>query len=264
MPFKERPIIINTSLIPAILEGRKTQTRRVLTKHNSECGEGRVDWSKFDFYQQTYLSSDLMSILADGAEPNSIADVSLKEKGRSPLPWADNSVPHWQYLHVPYRWAEDGTIYRLYPQWEVGDRLWVKETLRRKRNDLSVRADYVTYASDFTPVVKPNPKQQGIILIRPTWQWKRDTLNARFMPRWASRITLEITGIRVERLQGITEEDAEAEGESWMGAGGGENYDVYSARECFANLWDSLNAKRGYGWEVNPWVWVIEFRRASV
>jgi len=89
-------------------------------------------------------------------------------------------------------------------------------------------------------------------------------MSSMFMPRWASRLTLEIMVLRVERLQEITEEDAEAEGESWSGAGDGENYDVYSAVENYAHLWDSLNAKRGYGWDKNPWVWVISFRRLTL
>jgi hypothetical protein len=66
-----------------------------------------------------------------------------------------------------------------------------------------------------------------------------------FMPRRASRITLEITAVRVERLHDISESDAKSEGED---------------REGFKRLWDSENAKRGYCWEVNPWVWVIEFK----
>jgi hypothetical protein len=65
------------------------------------------------------------------------------------------------------------------------------------------------------------------------------------MPRRASRITLEITAVRVERLQDISASDAKSEGEE---------------REGFKRLWDSENAKRGFGWEVNPWVWVIEFK----
>jgi hypothetical protein len=66
------------------------------------------------------------------------------------------------------------------------------------------------------------------------------------MPRWASRITLRVTRVGVERLQSISEEDARAEGVEPYG-------------HIFERLWDSINAKRGYGWDVNPWVWVVSF-----
>jgi len=79
-----------------------------------------------------------------------------------------------------------------------------------------------------------------------------------FMPAWAARYFIEITEVKAQRVQEITEEDAEAEGESWMGYGDGENYDVASAVECFANLWNSLNPKHPF--ESNPWVWAITFR----
>jgi hypothetical protein len=79
------------------------------------------------------------------------------------------------------------------------------------------------------------------------------------MPRWASRILLEITGVRLERLQEISEADARAEGIGTCGPGG--NCKCDSAR--FAKLWDSINAARGYGWDANPWVWVIEFVRLA-
>jgi hypothetical protein len=81
------------------------------------------------------------------------------------------------------------------------------------------------------------------------------------MPRWASRITLEITDIRVERLQDITEEDAEAEGSKLDGGTAPEI--CYTYRYGFSKLWDSLNAKRGFSWESNPWVWVIGFKEAN-
>ena len=82
------------------------------------------------------------------------------------------------------------------------------------------------------------------------------------MPRWASRITLEIVNVRVERMQEITEADVIAEG---IGAftlfrGVLSEYPP-DPRWKFIKLWNSINAKRGYGWEVNPWVWVLEFKK---
>ena len=88
-----------------------------------------------------------------------------------------------------------------------------------------------------------------------------------FMPRWASRITLEIKDIRVERLQDISEEDAMAEGLTWWIAKNGKVHygefiaDVWEtkAARAYARLWDTINAKRG-GWDENPWVWAISFK----
>jgi hypothetical protein len=85
-----------------------------------------------------------------------------------------------------------------------------------------------------------------------------------FMPRWASRITLEIISVRAERLQDIREEDALAEGctkESSNGTAFGPGH--FTARLDFMMLWDSINAKRGCPWDANPWVWRIEVRRAK-
>src|SRR6185436_13085260 len=90
-----------------------------------------------------------------------------------------------------------------------------------------------------------------------------------FMPRWASRITLEVTRVRVQRVQEIGEDDARAEGfPTYTATGNGQSGEPVGAafidgREWYVKLWDSLNAKRGYGWAANPWVWVIEFRRAA-
>ncbi|KWI50306.1 hypothetical protein WT72_24355 [Burkholderia pseudomultivorans] len=84
------------------------------------------------------------------------------------------------------------------------------------------------------------------------------------MPRWASRITLEITGVRAERLQSISEPDARAEGvtiaDHHLRGYRADAYRPPSIRACH-ELWDSLNATRGHGWDTNPWVWVIEFKR---
>jgi hypothetical protein len=82
------------------------------------------------------------------------------------------------------------------------------------------------------------------------------------MPRWASRITLEITGVRVERVQEISERDARAEGIQPVLEDGIWSHNGHVLpRDGFADLWDSVNAKRGYSWDVNPWVWVLEFKQ---
>lgn len=79
------------------------------------------------------------------------------------------------------------------------------------------------------------------------------------MPRWASRIMLEITNVRAERLHDISEADAKAEGVgAWHDTKDGTVY-----RPEFSMLWDSINAKRGHSWDTNPWVWVIEFKKVS-
>lgn len=97
------------------------------------------------------------------------------------------------------------------------------------------------------------------------------------MPRWASRLTLEVTDVRVERVREISEEDALAEG-SFLGRcpcqemqrkpkttveAAFRQTGCHIHGEEFATLWNSINAKRGYGWDENPWVWVISFRRIS-
>lgn len=83
------------------------------------------------------------------------------------------------------------------------------------------------------------------------------------MRRVDSRITLEITGLRVERLQEITEEDAWAEGFPLYLGEDMKSKIIKFSIDCFREYWDSLNAKRGFSWSENPWVWVIEFRRAN-
>jgi len=89
------------------------------------------------------------------------------------------------------------------------------------------------------------------------WFGKRAYKPPMFMPRAWSRITLEVTGVRVERLQEISEADAVAEGMTMIGPA------ALANRTSFARLWDAINAKRGYPWASNPWVWVVEFRREN-
>ena len=116
------------------------------------------------------------------------------------------------------------------PYGRPGERLWVKETFAIA--DSPKR--HVEYAADGRlAMLKYSPSIH--------------------MPRWASRITLEITGVRVERLQGISNEDAVSEGI-------GTPTDIrYAALDGFKPLWKSINGPGS--WDLNPWVWVIEFRR---
>jgi hypothetical protein len=94
-----------------------------------------------------------------------------------------------------------------------------------------------------------------------------------FMPRWACRLILEIIDIRVERVQSISEQDAIAEGTGYgfqMNAGWPNYEDINKSGICnstyddvrmsFASLWDTINKKRGYGWDKNPYVWVLEYK----
>lgn len=150
------------------------------------------------------------------------------------------------------------------PYGQPGDRLRVKEsawmwcerrpngntkTGRQKWLYVPMRGAPIHYAADHS-------KKPGIDVVSPEtgnqWGWRLKI--GRFLPAWASRITLEITGVRVERLQDISREDAAAEG--WNPA-----VDVCSPLIWYAALWESINGPGS--WALNPWVWVIEFRRAA-
>ena len=165
-------------------------------------------------------------------------------------------------------------IYIKCPYGLVGDRLWVRETWRIVGNDSGNLALEIQYKSDMSR--KWSTVSQATF-DKYTYDSVGWVANSKwrpsiFMPRWASRITLEITGLRAERLQEITEVDAIAEGVSYNTTNeyaqmrvlsrGQANEDTWpTPQESFRKLWDSINAKRGYGWDKNPWVWVIEFRR---
>lgn len=133
-----------------------------------------------------------------------------------------------------------------------GDRLWVKETWRLPYGAPNRWVDY-----------KADDARDGFKWCSPVR-----------MPRWASRIMLEIVSIRVERLQDISEEDALAEGIRRISHGMDGEYFHFSRTEAdpknwcfpddaFRELWDSINAKRSYRWDTNPWVWVIWFKRVG-
>ncbi|MDA8227360.1 MAG: hypothetical protein M0T74_06585 [Desulfitobacterium hafniense] len=142
--------------------------------------------------------------------------------------------------------------------YRVGDVLWVRETWANTWTP----DDYEGYVY----------KADGVPEKFPYWGDGRNCKDevwrpSIFMPRSAARIFLKVKSVKVERLQDITEEDARSEGciDFHDKIGDGKFDDVaefdFTAKDAFIELWDSLNAKRGYGCDLNPWVWVIEFER---
>jgi len=136
---------------------------------------------------------------------------------------------------------------------EVGDVLWVRETFFETINPDKKKKE-VIYKADL-----PDDINKGWGKLK-----YKFTPNI-FMPREACRLFLQVEAVREERLQYISENEAEKEGVNSVGIftdyGSNENVCVgESFKEPFAELWDSINAKRGYGWDSNPIVKVIEFR----
>lgn len=208
--MKERPILFCAPMVRAILDGRKTQTRRVYK------GEPTLDGE----------------LHADGSGET---------------------------------WMEWGRC----PYGKPGDRLWVREngwerpsrTAKMMRDGADTWERFYYDADGLTTQDHEDFK---------AWGFKRRP--SRHMPRWASRITLEITGVRVERLQDISEEDALAEGINRISHGREGNYYHHARSEpdphnwccpidAYRELWQSLHSPESWG--ANPWVWMIEFRRAE-
>ena len=198
--MKERPIIFNTEMVKAILEGRKTMTRRVIKPQPNKPEGTAHDW---------------------------------EWKPAGMLCYDDYFRSH-AVNYCPYG--------------QVGDGLWVRETWLEDEKADSIEAvhGHIYYKADYIKTFEKTIWRPSI-----------------FMPRWASRIDLEITDIRVERLQEISDEDMLAEGcaSTHYTQKGDEVYiDAWQLINYFPKVWDSLNAKRGYSWESNCWVWVISFK----
>lgn len=215
--MKEGPILFNGAMVRAILAGTKTQTRRLLKP-----------------------------------APQMVTDHVIK-------PWDGDAAALLGLL------TKTG---KACPYGQPGDRLWVRETFyawgrwktryspKKGRDEwhfvdmtLECGKAYEYPATGGQPQPMGGKRQRGGTT--PTW-WKRPTIH---MPRAASRITLEITSVRVERLQEISEADAIAEGvQNSLHLPGGR-----FANENFAHLWWTINGDGS--WEANPWVWVVEFKR---
>lgn len=220
---KEHPILFNGPMVRAILDGRKTQTRRVIKPQP-------IQWTGRTF------------VVPDDA----------------PKAWQDHPGP----------------ITDLCPYGVPGDRLYVQETwapsVEPENHEHAKRG--CTYRADWSLDDDRDFRD---------FKWKPSI----HMPRWASRITLEVKRVWVERVQEISEEDAIAEGAepNWSGPLDGwkpEEHGYFSqcpcgqpscectnghdtAREWFQELWDSINTANGYGWDANPWVWCVEFERVE-
>ena len=227
--MKERPILFNGPMVRAILEGRKTQTRRVM--------KPQIDLSEWPLKPGTLEKEKEWRYMPRVADWHHIEENmwGLFNKGDRPSA-------------VPYTGVKC-------PFGQPGARLWVREThYFHSDESISFRADKVD------GVLWSSPQADGLEreLDIPKW---RPSIH---MPRWASRITLEVVSVRVERVQEISEYDATSEGITPAPG----CYDTFlddagksiSAENKFRLLWDSINAKRGLGWDANPWVWVIEFK----
>jgi hypothetical protein len=207
--MKEHPILFSGAMVRAILEGRKTMTRRVI-KEIPTTGYRWGGW------------------IVEGARG---------DEGKATVVPEGNS-----------KYCGTGQILARCPYGQPGDRLWVRETwhcpesLKDGVRDGTAPRTYIEYRADMP----------HMIICDGGWT------PSLFMPRWASRILLEITAIRVERVQDISDQDAEREGVDITNA----SIPGY-CRERFRWLWDSINAKRGFGWDANPWVWVVEFKRVG-
>jgi hypothetical protein len=197
--MSEKPILFSGAMVRAILEGGKSQTRRVVKNARG--------------------ANSLYAGEHDG-------------------------------LWVVERFGDAASTMIKCPYGKPGDILYVREAVRLCGADdvgAPLAQPPVWYKADGECDVRlyPHPR------------------SSMFMPRWASRITLEIVEVRVQRLQDISEEDARAEGVGPLRADGRMLYGAYPASDEFADLWDSINMKRGFGWNVNPFVWVIAFKRVT-
>lgn len=132
------------------------------------------------------------------------------------------------------------------PYGSPGDRLWVRETWAEEERE-DGRRDAILFAADTRPTAYGGRRFNDGSLFYGRWR------SPLFMPRRFSRLTLEITAVRVERLQAISNDDVHAEGFAPWG----------DKALRFADTWDALNAKRGCGWAKDPWVWAVTFRRIT-
>lgn len=230
--MRERPILFSGAMVRAIHDGRKTQTRRVIKRQPPD---------------------DVAPIIVSRYHP------TIVDRHGDEAPGAE----------IFGAFSDDGEWGCKSPFGEPGDRLWVRETCRAV--ELESGLDGVRYPADgaFREIEDSRAAAERWLDLNAYRGQQGATVPAIHMPRWASRITLEITGVRAERLQSISEDDSIAEGIDktaaglWSAYGQSDVDGTYSPRLSFRFLWDGINAARGHGWDANPWVWVVEFKRHS-
>ena len=223
---RERPIIFSGPMVRAILDGRKTVTRRIVKPQPDDVIDSEPYWNVGGFMAEHYRP----------IKPN--------RPGRE------------KSLRCPYG--------------DRGDRLWVKETLRLRRayEDIGTGGPVLgIYAADDAPIVarQTTPHQfcgRAMFDVDVPCGVTR-TSPPIFMPRWASRLTLEVVSVRVERLQEITVDEIAREGIE-MPVGTYPQCMNLQAEALLREFIDGWQILHGAGsWESNPWVWRIEFRRAA-
>ncbi|MEH3539426.1 hypothetical protein POV95_01750 [Klebsiella variicola] len=227
----ERGMIFNAEMVRAILDGRKTQTRRIM-KLQPKPSKSRP--GDFWFSSKKLESMVHVSDLAPGNSP--IADY---------------------HLFIQEHCCPFGA---------VGDRIWVREAFRVHSRATDV-ATLVYKASERNSWTEQTRRVPVAVCNKPATPEKWTP--SLHMPRWASRILLEITDVRVERLNAISEEDAAAEGvppagsllPDYPGTFLTPKGDFATAKVAFQRLWESIYGAEN--WLANPWVWVIEFKRVE-
>lgn len=245
--MKERGMIFNSEMVRAILDGRKTQTRRIM---------------------KVQPESNQLGLLL-------ITD-STKHSDIGKYHWAESNATG---NHVRSKLFSS-------PFGAVGERIWVRETWATLGNedgcyvdweDNLCKGDERSAARIYRASCEQRPGDYGLWSIPDDAYWKPHTKEHKFegawrpsihMPRWASRILLEITDVRVERLNAISEEDARAEGiidGGCLNCGEPEPCGCANpepdATDAFAYLWQSIYGQDN--WNANPWVWVISFKRVE-
>ena len=224
--IKERPILFNAEMVRAILEGRKTQTRRVMAFPGKrwELVEPK---KRFGRIVSKHPKKDKFGVFIHAPDP---------------------TFPENDIIVSPYG--------------EKGDQLWVREKWRTNIEMDSMSPKHIELweaSKGRGPLELVDVEYSAGMKDANDGKLKGRWRSSIHMPRWASRIQLEVIDVRVEQVQDITEEDARNEGYPGLSSSGYKSPTVW-----FWDLWDSINKERGFGWESNPLVWVVEFKRIEV